>query len=109
MAVHLTVASDGFNGVFLWCHFSHEMSWMRSGTLLSQFLRVFLPTSCTEYVTGKKYYPTAILLPNKQLLENCVSGIKMKTTSVKVTVTKLSLPRHRLKNGETQCSEQISH
>ena len=26
------------------CHFFHEMSWMRSGTELSQFLRVFLPT-----------------------------------------------------------------
>ena len=24
--------------------FSHEMSWMRSGTELSQYLRVFLPT-----------------------------------------------------------------
>ena len=24
--------------------FSHEMSWVRSGTELSQFLRVFLPT-----------------------------------------------------------------
>ena len=25
-------------------YFSHEMSWMRSGTELSQFLRIFLPT-----------------------------------------------------------------
>ena len=25
--------------------FSHEMSWMRSGTEFSQFLRLFLPTS----------------------------------------------------------------
>ena len=29
---------------FLCCLFFHEMSWMRSGTKLSQFLRVFLPT-----------------------------------------------------------------
>ena len=38
------VASDVFCGVFLCCPFSHEMSLMRSGTSLSQFLRVFLPT-----------------------------------------------------------------
>ena len=29
---------------YLWCPFPHEMSWMRSGTELSQFLRIFLPT-----------------------------------------------------------------
>ena len=44
MAAHLAVAGDVFDGVFLCCPFSHEMSWMRSGTQLSQFLRVFLPT-----------------------------------------------------------------
>ena len=44
IAVHLAVAGDVFDGVFLWCPFSREMSWMRSGTLLSKFLRVFLPT-----------------------------------------------------------------
>ena len=27
----------------LFCPFSHEVSWMRSGTLLGRFLRVFLP------------------------------------------------------------------
>ena len=43
-AVDLAVAGDVFAGVFLYCPFSHETSWMRSGTLLSQFLRVFLPT-----------------------------------------------------------------
>ena len=44
MAVHLSVAGDVFGGVFLCCPFFHEMSWMRSGTILSKFLRVFLPT-----------------------------------------------------------------
>ena len=44
IAVHLAVACDVFDGVFLCCPFSHEMSWMRSGTYMSQFLRVFLPT-----------------------------------------------------------------
>ena len=44
IAVHLAVAGDDFDGVFLCCPFSQEMSWMRSGTLMSQFLRVFLPT-----------------------------------------------------------------
>ena len=39
MAFHLTVAGDVFDGV-LFCAvlFSHEMSWMRSETELSQFL-----------------------------------------------------------------------
>ena len=41
---HLAVAGVVFDGVFLCCPFSHEMSWMRSGTYLSQFLRVYLPT-----------------------------------------------------------------
>ena len=36
-------AGDVFDGVFLCCPFSHEMSWMRSGTYLSPFLRVFVP------------------------------------------------------------------
>ena len=40
IAVYLVVAG----GVFLCCPFSHEMSWMRSWTSLSQFLRVFLPS-----------------------------------------------------------------
>ena len=43
IAVHLAVAGDIFDGVFLSCSF-YEMSWMRSGAELSQFLRVFLPT-----------------------------------------------------------------
>ena len=28
----LSVAGDVFDGVFLYCPFSHGMSWMRSGT-----------------------------------------------------------------------------
>ena len=32
IAVLLAVAGDVFNGVSLCCPFSHEMSWMRSGT-----------------------------------------------------------------------------
>ena len=31
-AVHLAVAGGVFDGVFLYCPFSHEMSWMRIGT-----------------------------------------------------------------------------
>ena len=44
IAVHLAVAGNVLDGVFLCCPFSDEMSWMKSWTLLSQFLRVFLPT-----------------------------------------------------------------
>ena len=44
MAVYLAVAGDVFDGVFLCCPFSHEVSWMRSGTKLRQFQRIFLPT-----------------------------------------------------------------
>ena len=54
MAVHLAVAGDVFNGV----SFSHEMSWMKSGTLLSQFLRIFLPkvtVRLSEITTGCIY------------------------------------------------------
>ena len=43
MAVYVAFAGDVFDGVFLCC-FSHEMSEMRSGNELSQFLRIFLPT-----------------------------------------------------------------
>ena len=50
IAVHLAVAGDVFDGVFLRCPFSHEMSWMRFGTSLSQFLSVF-PTYFCSLVT----------------------------------------------------------
>ena len=45
MAVHLAVFGGVFGGVFLCAVlFSHEMSLMRSGIELSQFLRIFQPT-----------------------------------------------------------------
>ena len=44
IAVHLAVAGDVFGGVFLCCPFSHGVSCMKPGTLLSQFLRDFLRT-----------------------------------------------------------------
>ena len=47
MVVHLAVAGDVSDGVFLCCPF---LSWMRSGTVLSQFLRIFLPTLGYERV-----------------------------------------------------------
>ena len=31
ITVHLAVAGDAFDGVFLCCSFSHAVSWMRSG------------------------------------------------------------------------------
>ena len=37
-AVRLVVAGGVFGGVFLCCPFSHEMSWMRSGTVSEGFL-----------------------------------------------------------------------
>ena len=40
-AVHLAIAGDVFDGVFLCCPFSQETSWMRSGTKLSQFSEGF--------------------------------------------------------------------
>ena len=48
MAVHLAVAGDVFGGV-LFCAvlFSYEMSLMRSGTELCQFLRIFPAYSYT--------------------------------------------------------------
>ena len=42
MAVHLAVAGDVFGGdLFCVFFFFQKMSWMRSGTELSQFLRIF--------------------------------------------------------------------
>ena len=32
IAVYLAVAGDVYNGSFLWCSVSHDMSLMRSGT-----------------------------------------------------------------------------
>ena len=37
---------------FLCCPFSHEMSWMRSGTEFSQFLRLFLPSHYLHHEKG---------------------------------------------------------
>ena len=50
MAVHLAVVWDVFSGV-LFCavFFPHEMSWVRSGTELSQFLKNF-PTYSKTYI-----------------------------------------------------------
>ena len=55
MAVHLAVAGDVFGGV-LFCAvlFPQEMSWMRSGTELSQFLRIF-PTY--SFILEELYRP----------------------------------------------------
>ena len=44
MAVQLCIADDVFDGSYFMLLFSHEMSWMRSGTKLSQVMRIFLPT-----------------------------------------------------------------
>ena len=53
MAIHRAVAGGVFDCVFLCCPFSHEMSWMRTGTKLSQFLRVFLPTHSLKLTLGR--------------------------------------------------------
>ena len=45
MAGHLAVTDDVFDGVLFCAVLFPTMSWMRSGTELSQFLRIFLPTS----------------------------------------------------------------
>ena len=51
MAVHLSVAGGVFGRVFC-AVFFHEMSWMRSGTKFSQFLRIFLsPPAMSKYDT----------------------------------------------------------
>ena len=43
-----------FHGVFLCRPFSHEMSWMRSWTKLSQCLRGFLPTLLIFVILNSK-------------------------------------------------------
>ena len=52
MAVHLAIAGDVFDDVLVCAVFSHEMSWMRSGTHLSQFLRIFLSHNGLSACTG---------------------------------------------------------
>ena len=50
MAVHLAIAGDVFDDVLFCaalCFFF--FSWMRSGSKLSQFLRIFLSTLVTYY------------------------------------------------------------
>ena len=42
-SVHLAVAGNVFDGVFLYYPFSPRDVSMKSGTELSQFLRIFLP------------------------------------------------------------------
>ena len=45
MAVHLAVVGAAFDGaLFCAVPFPREISWIRSGTELSQNLRIFLPT-----------------------------------------------------------------
>ena len=39
----LTLVMSLMLSYFFGCPFSHEMSWVRSGNELSQFLRIFLP------------------------------------------------------------------
>ena len=60
MAVHLAVAGDVFDGVFLCCPFSQAMCWMRSGTELCKFLSVFLPTLDHIFLTSKKIEGTGV-------------------------------------------------
>ena len=51
MTVHLAVASYVFAGVLIVLFFfSNEMSPMRSGTEMSQFLKIFVPTFFFIYV-----------------------------------------------------------
>ena len=56
MAVHLAVVGDGFVFYFV-LSFSHNMSWMRSGTELNQFLRIVLPTHCSSFSWPAKTKP----------------------------------------------------
>ena len=51
MAVHLAIAGDVFDGVlFLCCHFSHEMSWMRYGAELGEFVNYTTHLCCLLYM-----------------------------------------------------------
>ena len=52
MAVHQAVAGDVFGGILFGAVlFIYEMSWMRSGIELSQFLKIFLSTSLVLSIT----------------------------------------------------------
>ena len=53
MAVHLALASDVFDGVLF---FVLSFSWMRSGTELNQFLRIFHLFLTTEIKKSPKSF-----------------------------------------------------
>ena len=59
IAVHVAVAGDVFDGVFLCCPFFHKMSWMRSGTELSPFLRGFYLLFQISYFMTVQLYMTS--------------------------------------------------
>ena len=60
IAVHLAFAVMSMLVTFCAVLLPHEMSWMRSGTKLSQFLRVFHPTP-TRVVISYEIYETSFL------------------------------------------------
>ena len=62
MAFHLDVAGDVFNGVLFCVVLFHEMSWMRSGTELSQFLKIF---QLTQLIRFCYFYFFGVVLSSK--------------------------------------------
>ena len=52
IAVHLAVAGGVYDGVFLCCHFSHEMSWNGILDLIESFSEAF-PTYFYKDCTRK--------------------------------------------------------
>ena len=80
--VHLAVTVDVFGGVLSGAVlFFHEMSWVRSGTGLNRFLRLFLPTLLYGLIQ-------TILKCNKILPFNnttsYLSGQNMKLTAISI-------------------------
>ena len=85
IAFRLAVACGVCGGVFLCCPFSRRMSWMRSGTHLSQFLRVFLPTLDEEsYVYVSRISNAGILTCASKKLPSCSSISTKHTVSLNI-------------------------
>ena len=58
--------------VYFMLSFSHEMSWMRSGTELSQFLKVFLPNFVFEKLHKYNTYTVHDKGFGRKLIGSCV-------------------------------------
>ena len=82
--------------------FSHEMSWMRSGTEMNQFLRVFLPTDAT--------FPTMYRLSKLHKKHNQFLRVFLLTLPTMYRLSKLHKKhiKHDIANSSSCTTSELS-